>query len=278
MKKTFCLLLAFAAASAFGDVGWRNLDNEHHLAGRKASAGYLQGKVVLVCRWSVADGALLARLEDVWDGFKAKQFVLLGSPNAAGEADAKDAREAVAAAKVTFPVYADAGITNREPRVAGGLTIYVVDETGLVVYRGKDERMATQAVVQTLTDMESPKNADQWRKMIDYELENLPAHAYNRLIDFKKRFPKEARDYAARQKKLAALPNVKDVATLVAFAKRAKDAPVFGPREKAKARKYQSLVNGTLEKCAPLKEVSDPRLQQEAKNSLADLKWIQATF
>ena len=36
------------AASLHAGVEWRNIDQEHYLAGRKASEGYLQGKVVLV--------------------------------------------------------------------------------------------------------------------------------------------------------------------------------------------------------------------------------------
>jgi len=281
MFKSVILLSALASASAFAGVGWRNLDSDHHLGGRKASSGYLQGKVVFVCRWDASNtvdvATLLARMEDVWEGFKTKQFVLLGSPYA-DMSDLDALRQRIGEAKVSFPVYADAGITNREPRVAGGLTLYAVNEMGQVIYRGKDERMATQAVVQSLTDMDAPKSAKHWRKFIDYELENLPAHAYVRLKDFKKAFPKDAREYASKEKELAALPNMKDVADLVAFAKRAKDAPVFGPKDRAKAKKYQSLVEGVLERCASLKELDDPRMAQEAKNALADLKWIQATF
>jgi len=283
MSKAICLVCLFATVSAFGGVGWRNLDTEHHLGGRKTSAGYMQGKVVLVCRWNASNdvdracGDLLARMEDVWVGFKTKQFILLGAP-VADAADAEAIKASLTEAKITFPVYLDAGVTNREPRVAGGVTIYAVDETGRVIYRGKDERLATQAVVQSLTDMDAPKNVRQWREFLDYELENLPAHASVRLKAFKKAFPKDAREYAARERELSALPNLKDVADLVAFAKRAKDAPVFGPKDKAKQRKYQSLVESVLKKCEPLKEASDPRLAQEAKNSLADLKWIQATF
>ena len=46
------LFAALAAATALA-VDWRNLDEEHHLGGRKTSKGYLRGKVVLVDRWGV---------------------------------------------------------------------------------------------------------------------------------------------------------------------------------------------------------------------------------
>ena len=39
------------AATSHAAVRWSNVDADHHLAGRKASEGYLQGKVVLVDRW-----------------------------------------------------------------------------------------------------------------------------------------------------------------------------------------------------------------------------------
>jgi len=274
MKSILIFLMTVAAFAVQAGVEWRNLDESHHLGGRKASAGYLQGKVVLVVQWNPKKSASLSgRLEEIWSSFKNKQFVLLGSP-VGGEG--KPLGEAGKA--LSFPQYADAGLTTGEPKSETLPFFYVVDETGRVVYNGYDDRHATQEFVTSLTDMESPKSLAQWRRFLDYELEHLPAHAYNRLQAFRKAYPKEAAAYREQERALTSDKSVKGVADLVAFAKRAKDAPVFTPREKAKRAKLQSLVKSVRTKCAPLKEVGDPRLVQEAKNSLADLAWMEATF
>ena len=77
------VILAAVAAVAFevGAVGWRNLDADHHICGRKASEGYLKGKVVLVDRWGAKCPpcrAMLPQVEQIWQSFKTKQFVVLG--------------------------------------------------------------------------------------------------------------------------------------------------------------------------------------------------------
>ena len=84
--------------------------------------------------------------------------------------------------------------------------------------------------------------------------------------------------YLQKAKELLKDPNVKGVANLVEFAKRAKDPPRFRPDEKAKRQKYEKLVNGVIAQCEALKDVSDPRVAQEAKNALADLRWTQINF
>lgn len=283
MKKTLVLALLSLVLHSAGAVEWRNLDADHYLGGRKASSGYLQGKVVMVVRWDAsnqvdqASHATLTRMEEIWESFKTKSFVMLGSPFC--DLAATDAAKAsVAAAKLSFPVYAGAGKAEREPRFRSLPTLYVIDETGLCIYVGKDDRLATTAIVQALTDMESPKTAKQWRRFLDSEFQNLPAHAYLRLKAFKSKFPVEANDYLPQAKELVKLEGLKKVADLVEFARRAKDAPSFGSHEKAKKAKYEALVRSVIESCAPLKDVADPRLAQEAKNALADLKWAEANF
>lgn len=282
MKFPILAMLSSLFLSA-GAVEWKNLDADHYLGGRKASEGYLQGKIVMVVRWDAsnrvdqASSGMLERMEDIWESFKTKRFVLLGSPFC--DLSAADAAKAsVAAAKLTFPVYAGAGKAEHEPRFRGLPTIYVIDETGLCIYVGKDDRLATTAIVQSLTDMESPKNEKQWRRFLDSEFKNLPAHAYLRLKAFNRKFPMEANDYLPQAKELVKIDGLKKVADLVEFARRAKDAPKFGPNEKAKRQKYEALVRSTIESCEPLKNVEDQRLAQEAKNAIADLKWTAAGF
>ena len=268
------------AASLVQAVEWRNVDAEHYLGGRKASAGYLQGKVVAVCLWRADDEAsraLLPRLEEVWRSFKTKPLVVLGGHLKEG-GSADRVREALSGGKVSFPVYRDAGLQRGDPNYKALPFVYIVDETGRVVYTGRDDRTATQALVTALTDMEAPKSVAQWKRFIDYELEHLPCRGYLRLRDFRKKFPKEVKAYEPKAKELAAIPNLKKVADLIEFAKKAKDPPVFGPKDKAKKAMYEKLVKDVIDTCEVFKEHPDPRVAQEAKNALADLKWTQATF
>ena len=278
--KTLLICLAALVALGAQAVEWKNVDADHHLGGRKASAGYLQGKVVLVDRWGARCSpcrALLPRVEDVWQSFKTKSFVVLGG-HCKGWGTADEVAELITEHKLTYPIYEDAGLATGEPKFDAIPFLYVVDETGKVVYLGRDERNATQAIVTALTDMEAPKNLEQWKRFLDYELEHLPCRGYLRLRDFRKKFPKEAKAYEAKAKELAAIPDLKKVADLVEFAKKAKDPPVFGPKDKAKKAKYEKLVGDEIDKCEGLKAHPDPRIAQEAKNALADLKWTQATF
>ena len=279
--KTLLLSAALCAVvSTAGAVEWKNVSAEHYLGGRKASEGYLQGKVVLVDRWGARCPpcrALLPRVEELWKSFKTKPFVILGG-HCKGWGSAEDVKALIEKNQLTYPVYEDAGLKVGEPKFDAIPYLYVVDETGKVVYRGHSEQDATEAVVTALTDLEAPKNAAQWRRFLDYELEHLPCHAYLRLEEFRERFPKDAKEYAAKEKELKAIPNLQKVAELIEFAKKAKDTPVFGPKDNTKKEKYQKLVKEVISKCDAFKEHPDPRVAQEAKNAIADLKWTQATF
>lgn len=271
-----------AAGALEGAVAWRNVDPDHHLAGRKASEGYLRGKVVLVDRWGLGCPPcrkLLPRVEEIWRSFRTKQFVVIGG-HCEGWGDADGVKKLAAENGLTYPIYEGAGLAAGEPAFSAIPFIYVVDETGKVVYMGHDERNATQAVVTALTDMESPKNVAQWRKFLDWELENLPGRAYLRLKEFKKKFPKEAKEYAAKERELLAIPDVKKLSELVEFAKKAKDVREFGEKKKVQRAKYEKLVKDAISgtKYASLMESADPRVVQEAKNSMADLKWTAAEF
>ena len=275
------LLAALVATTALA-VDWRNLDEEHHLGGRKTSKGYLRGKVVLVDRWGVncpPCRQMLPRVEEIWQSFKTKPFVVLGG-HCAGWGDAAGVKALVKEHGLTYPIYEDAGLAALEPRFNAIPFLYVVDETGKVVYKGHDERAATQAIVTALTDMEAPRNADEWRRFLDFELEYLPGKAYMRLAEFKKKFPNEAKAYAEKERELHAIPDVKKLAELVDFARKAKDMRKFGEKQQGKQKRYEKLVKDALAspKYKPLLESANPFVVQEAKNALADLKWTAASF
>lgn len=275
-------LFAAALSLSAGAVDWRNLDEEHHLAGRKTSKGYLRGKVVLVDRWGVKCPPcvrLLPRLEEIWQSFKTKPFVLLGG-HCPGWGDAEGVKAFARANGLTYPIYEDAGLAALEPPFDAIPFLYVVDETGKVVYQGRDERTATQAIVTALTDMEAPRNLAQWKRFLDFELEYLPGKAYLRLAEFKKKFPAEAKAYAEKEKELKAIPDVKKLAELVDFARKAKDMRTFDAKQQTKRKRYEKLVTDALAsaKHKTLLESENPFVVQEAKNALADLKWTAAGF
>ena len=273
------LLLSFGAvclAGALQAVEWKNVDADHYRGGRKASSGYLQGKVVLVDRWGVGCPpcrALLPRVEALWKSFKSKPFVVLGG-HCAGWGDAEGIKKLVDQNGLTYPMYEDAGLAQGEPSFNAIPYLYVVDETGRVVYRGHDERQATEALVTALTDMESPRSIEQWKRFLDYELDNLPGRAYLRLKEFNKKHPSEAKAFLPKAKAMFALPKIKDLADLVAIAKEYKDHVAKTPIEK---KQFPSKVKAAIRKYTPLvKALEDPRMVQEAKNSIADLKWTLA--
>ena len=245
MHTTLTLLLAA--------LTWLNLDDAHKLGGRKVSEGYLRGKTVFVCR----DQTEAQRMEDIWLSFKTKPFVMLGSFKTKVE-------------ECSFPMYAGAEI--EFPPEKG--RFYVVDETGHVYYHGDSEQNATQALVMALTDAESPKTFAQFKKFLDWEIKECPGAASNRFLDLKKRFPEEAAAYKEKERALKARKDVRKLAELVDFAKRAKDLRPFDPKKAAtQKRAFASKLNNALIKYASLKESEDPQIAQEAKNSLADIKW-----
>ena len=271
-----------AAAAVEAGVAWRNVDADHHLAGRKASIGYLQGKVVLVDRWGVRCPpcrALLPRVEQVWKSFKTKPFVVLGG-HCAGWGTADQVKALVDENKLTYSIYEDAGLAENEPKFNAIPFLYVVDETGKVVYTGHDEKSATEAVVQALTDLESPKSLEQYKRFLEFELENLPGRAYLRFKEFLKKYPKEAKAYDAKARELAKIPEVKKLAEFVDFAKKSKDMRTFDAKKQHLRKKYEKSVKDALssKKYLSLLESKDPRVVQEAKNAFADLKWTAAEF
>ena len=132
---------------------WKGLEPENRYCGRELSEKSLDGKIVMVYGFSETDEdsiALLPRIERVWAAYKTKPFVVLGSHR--GGKSAKVA-SILKKAKVTFPVYEDAGRT-KEPNTGGEYPIvYVVDDTGRIVYRGRSDLEATEAVVTAIPEI-----------------------------------------------------------------------------------------------------------------------------
>ena len=132
---------------------WKGLEPENWYCGKKLTEKSLEGKIVMVYVFSESSGdsvALLPRIENVWSAYKSKPFVVIGSHR--GGKSAKVAN-LIRKSKVTFPVYEDAGRT-KEPSAGGRYPIvYVVDDSGKMIYRGRSDLEATEAVVTAIPDV-----------------------------------------------------------------------------------------------------------------------------
>lgn len=157
MKKMICVALATCLFSAVEAVGWKGLGEGNYYSGPKLTEADLAGKVVLVDCWGVncpPCRALLPRMEQLWNSFKSKPFILIGS-HRQGNAPDKVA-ELVKANKLTYPQYNGAGLAEGEPSFSGIPFLYVVNHRGRIVYSGHDERAATEAVVDALGNIGAP--------------------------------------------------------------------------------------------------------------------------
>ena len=132
---------------------WKGLEPENWYCGKKLTEGALAGKIVMVYVFSESSEdsvALLPRIENVWSAYKSKPLVVLGSHRGGKSTEAANI---IKKAKVTFPVYEDAGRT-QEPSAGGRYPIvYVVDDTGRMIYRGRSDLEATEAIVTAIPNV-----------------------------------------------------------------------------------------------------------------------------
>lgn len=150
MKKTAFVLALLGATAGFAG-GWKNIDDDNWISGAKLKESDLAGKVVLVDEWGYRCPpclAMLPRIEQIWQSFKGKPFMVVGS-HRQGKAD-----EVAAVVKengLTYPVYHGAGLAAGEPDNGRAIPfLYVVNHRGKVVYSGRSDREATQAIVEAV--------------------------------------------------------------------------------------------------------------------------------
>ncbi len=274
------LAVATLSSSAFAaePVAWENLDADHYLAGRMASSGYLRGKVVCIDYRDYGDKAgvdAMRRLEEVWQTFKMKPFVLVGSHR--GAADAGKIKRIADGLKLTFPIYREADIVRTEEQKATDPEhfgfMYVVGGTGRILYCGTDDRRASGVIASALIAMRSPTTPKQWRHYIDYDIDVLPGKALLEIEDFRKAFPVEAADYDEAWERLNADKDVRRVAKLERIAMQAKD---YDFKDANAKRLDVGKVERAIELSADLKKSANPLVAQEAKNCIADLTWTAA--
>ena len=132
---------------------WKGLEPENWYCGKKLDESSFDGKIVMVYVFSESDEdsvALLPRIENLWSAYRTKPLVILGSHRGGKSAKAENL---IKKAKVTFPVYEGAGRT-QEPSTGGRYPIvYVVDDTGRTIYRGRSDLEATEAIVTAIPNV-----------------------------------------------------------------------------------------------------------------------------
>ncbi len=132
---------------------WKGLEPENWYCGKKLAESSFDGKIVMVYVFSESSEdsvALLPRIENLWSAYKSKPLVVLGSHRGGKSAKTENL---IKKAKVTFPVYEGAGRT-QEPSAGGRYPIvYVVDDTGHMIYRGRSDLEATEAIVTAIPNV-----------------------------------------------------------------------------------------------------------------------------
>ena len=143
---------------------WKGLEPENWYCGKKLTESSFDGKIVMVYVFSESSEdsvALLPRIENLWSAYKSKPLVVLGSHRGGKSAKAANI---IKKAKVTFSVYEDAGRT-QEPSAGGRYPIvYVVDDTGRMIYRGRSDLEATEAIVTTIPSVGKSSTTGKRRK------------------------------------------------------------------------------------------------------------------
>lgn len=263
---------------------WTGIEPAHRIGGRMASCGYMRGKVVLLdCRdYSKADGSSLVELQKIWESYKSKSFVLLGVHTPLGRNGT--AEKNIAAARVTYPVYSNVGLTDsfgNEVELKPGL--YVFEMTGRRLYSGKDIHQAQGILGPAIFAVRIPPSAKQWKEVLDYEIAYLPGSAYLRIKDLRTRkdalkalsaeYPDALKGYVKVWDGYRASPEIGKLAKLVEMARLVKD------RDKTSAKNRRisaSQISSLVAKYESLKKSENPFVVQEAKNALADLEFTKA--
>lgn len=242
---------AFAGSVAFAGM-WRGLTESDHYSGPKLTEQDLSGKVVFVDCWGVncpPCRALLPRIEQIWQSFKHKPVVVVGS-HCQGRAPDKVA-ELVKANKLTYPIYERFGLAAGEPSFNGLPFMYVVNHRGKVVYAGNGEREATEALVNAIGQVGAPPSL----------VGGVPL-----------------KNYKSLEKQLVLGKSVKSIVkTLEGDVKRAQ-SKAANAAQKAKAEEATALLRAIEEGKADAKREIDAKRTADPEEALMLVKAFMVTF
>ncbi len=285
MMKTGLFLVGLLFALFVHADEWAHVSPADRLGGRMISAGYLRGKIVVLdCRdygdSSPENQQAIRQLEILWQTYKTKPFIILGSHR--GTDDSSQVAALLRRCGVSYPVYAGACLGDGQALSplpenedeAGALQ--VIDSTcARRLYCGNDPRAVGGVAGSALATLSAPVTVKQFSYLLDYEIGKLPGRAYLRLREFRKRFPTDAAAYDEAWKKLSKNASVKRLAKLGELARLVKDR---NPADKKAKRLTPRIINNLIKKYEDLKAHENPFIAQEAKNALADLTWAKATL
>ena len=287
MSRRCCILslLILFAGISFG-AEWVNVVPESKVGGRVASCGYLKGKVVLldVRDYSdEADQSAMKQLQNLWVAYKSKPFVLLGSH--IGSGDKAEASNLVKKLHLSYSIYSNVALKNDSgENVSFACGIYIFDSTGRRIFFGKDVRQAMGVVGSAIFSACIPSSPKHWKDVLDYEIANLPGQAYLRIRDLKTNhkdvlkelavaFPDDVKRYAEKWREYGDDSEIKKLAKLVETAKLVKDRD---KTSRASQRLRASALENVIRQYSALTKSENPIIAQEAKNSIAELKFVQA--
>lgn len=277
--------LALWAGLAVQAYEWRNVGPESRIGGRMTSAGYMKGKVVLLDRRDYGDprnADAIRQLQSIWASYKSKPFVLVGGHH--GPSSRAKVEEAIKKLGVTFPVYEDVRYEKPDATpedVEAMKAVWAMDRPLISIldstcrkrlYYGHDERAAQGVVGSALMAAARPMEPKQWEFLLDWEVANLPGRAYLRLKEYREKYPEKAAKYAAFLAKAESDEggSVRKLAKLVELSRQVKDRD---PQSKRAKKLTPAHLEKAIEKYSELAQDADPNVVQEAKNSLADIKW-----
>lgn len=130
---------------------WTGLTQENWYQGAKLKESDLKGKVVLVYEFGIDEPEsieMLPAIQRIWRGFYQHPFMIIASHR---QGRSSRVLKDIAFAGLGFSVYEGAAYV-KEPRYGRLPMIYVVNHVGKVVYSGRSDRDATEAVVTAITD------------------------------------------------------------------------------------------------------------------------------
>lgn len=218
MKKL--LLIASVALCCAAEAAWKGLDEASWYSGPKLTEADLAGKVVLVDEWGVncpPCRALLPRMEEIWKSFRTKPFVLVGSHRQGMNKDAVMAL--VKANKLTYPIYERAGIEG-EPSNGGGIPfLYVINHRGRVVYSGRSDRDATQALVEAITAVGLPPDLIPGVDLVKYKMLKNKFKLGSNLKSIVKTLEKDIKDAEKKSATKAAKEKAEEARSILAALK-----------------------------------------------------------
>jgi hypothetical protein len=280
MKLTFFSVLTFLSGIfVFADTvqpvppsmdskafSWVNITKENRVFGQMASSGYLRGKIVVLASYDFSDKTLndsFLQLQEVWNAYRSKPFVVIGSHSGG---DVQEAKENIESLRLTFPIYENVHQEGAPPLERGCCAAYSYN--GSVVCCSSNVRAVRGVVGSLILSTRVFLTPKQYTTFLDWHIDMLPGKAYNVLRDFNKAFPVEAMEYKNVYDKFSRSDDIKRVAILEKIARQAKDCDPSSPTARPLTK---DRVNLLIDVYKDLMTNSNERISQESKNCIVEL-------